>query len=91
MRAEAASIQKKKRESLPVDNAVLQLFNGMVQRMKEGGGVSFAIDVQQGDEEIFATSLETRDNEEGEDEELNDEEDRANECDCVSCKSIVNL
>jgi hypothetical protein len=75
VRAEAASIQKKKRESLPVDNAVLQLFNGMVQRMKEGGGVSFAFDVQQGDEEIFATSLETRDNEEGEDEKSNDEED----------------
>ena len=47
----------------------------LVQRMKEGGGVSFAIDVQQGDEEIFATSLETRDNEEGEDEESNDEVD----------------
>ena len=46
--------------------------------MKEGGGVSFAIDVQQGDEEIFATSLETIDIEEGEDledEESNDEED----------------
>jgi hypothetical protein len=75
VRAEAASIQKKKRESLPVDNAALDAFNGMVQRMKAGGGVSFAIDVQQGDEEIFATSLETRDVEESEDEESNDEED----------------
>jgi hypothetical protein len=31
--------------------------------------------VQQGDEEIFATSLETRDVEESEDEGSNDEED----------------
>ena len=57
----------------------MELFNGMVQRMKESGGVSFAINVQQGDEEIFATSLETIDNEEGEDsedKELNDEEDK---------------
>ena len=46
--------------------------------MKEGGGVSFAIDVQQGSEEIFATSLVTIDIEEGEDSEdevSNDEED----------------
>jgi hypothetical protein len=74
VRAEAASIQKKKRESLPVDNAALELFNGMVQRMKEGLGVSFAIDVQQGEEEIFATSLETRDNEEGEESENEEDE-----------------
>jgi hypothetical protein len=43
-------------------------FNGMVQRMKDGGGVSFDIDVEKGDEETPATTLERRDNEEGEDE-----------------------
>jgi hypothetical protein len=75
VRAEAASIEKKKRESLPVDNAVMELFHGMVQRMKGGGGVSFAIDVKQGDEETFVTSLETRDNEEGEDEDEDGDED----------------
>ena len=51
----------------------------MVQRMTEGHGVSFAIDVQQGEEEIFATSLETRDNEEGEDGESEDEKDEGEE------------
>ena len=75
VRAEAASIQKKKRESLPVDNAALEAFNGMVQRMKVGGGVSFAIDVQKGDEEIFATSLEMIDIVESEDEESDEEEE----------------
>jgi hypothetical protein len=44
---------------------------------KEGNGlgVSFAFDVQQGEEEIFATSLETRDIEECEDGESDEEED----------------
>ena len=72
VRAEAA-FRAKKRETLPVDNAVMELFNGMVQRMKDGGGVSFAIDVKQEDEETLATTLERRDNEEGDGDRDEDE------------------
>jgi hypothetical protein len=64
VQAEAAS-RAKKRETLPVDTAVTDLFNGIVQRMKDGGGVSFDIDVEKEDEEIPAITLERRDDEEG--------------------------
>jgi hypothetical protein len=48
VRGEAASIAaKKKRETLPVDRAALDSFNGMVQRMRDGGGVSFPFDLMQ--------------------------------------------
>jgi hypothetical protein len=68
VQAEAAS-RAKKRENLPVDTAVMDSFNGMVQRIKDGGGVSIDIDVEKARvEEIPAITLERRDNEEGKDE-----------------------
>jgi hypothetical protein len=72
VRAEAA-FRAKKRETLPVDNAMMDLFNGMVQRMKDGGGVSFAIDVKQEDEETLATTLERSDGDRDDEDEAEDE------------------
>jgi 5-methylcytosine-specific restriction endonuclease McrBC regulatory subunit McrC len=48
---------------------MMNVFNGMVKKMKDGGGVSFDFDLTQGDnEEVLPTTLERRDNED-EDEE----------------------
>jgi hypothetical protein len=71
---EAAVAAKKretlqKRETLPVDTAtMMNVFNGTVKKMKDGGGVSFDFDLTQGDEEVLPTTLKRRDNED-EDEE----------------------
>jgi hypothetical protein len=63
VRGEAASIAgKKKRETLPVDRAASDAFNGMLQRMRDGGGVSFAYDLMQlpeQDEVVPPTTLES--------------------------------
>jgi hypothetical protein len=71
VRGEAASIAaKKKRETLPVDKAALDSFNGMVHRMRDGGGVSFAFDLMQlpqQDEVVSPSTLESV--------EVDDEED----------------
>ena len=67
VRAEAAAA--KKRETIPVDTAMMNLFNGMVKKMKDGGGVTFDIAVKEEDEELFATTLERRDTEECDDDE----------------------
>jgi hypothetical protein len=45
----------------------------MVKRMQEGGGVTFDIDSPDVNEEAFTTTLETRDNEEGDGDEEQDE------------------
>jgi hypothetical protein len=42
---------------------MMDLFSGMVQKMKDGDGVTYVIDSQE-NEEALATTLETRDNEE---------------------------
>ena len=71
VRAEAAAAAKK-RETLPVDTAMMNVFNGMVKKMKDGGGVSFDFDLTQGDnEEVLPTTLERRDNE---DEDVENDE-----------------
>ena len=71
VRAEAAAAAKK-RETLPVDTAMMNVFNGMVKKMRDGGGVSFDFDLTQGDnEEVLPTTLERRDNE---DEDVENDE-----------------
>jgi hypothetical protein len=70
VRAEAAAA--KKRETLPVDAAMMNLFTGMVEKMKEGGGVTFDIamkEEEEEEEELLATTLERRDTEDGDDDE----------------------
>jgi hypothetical protein len=66
VRAQAAAANK--RETLPVDPAMMQLFNSMVKKMKDGGGVTFDIAVKEEEEELLATTLERRDTEEGDDD-----------------------
>jgi hypothetical protein len=86
VRAEAASIERKKRETLPVDSAMMDHFLGMVDRMKEGGGVTFAVDETMEEledaEEILATTLTTRNNEEDDEDGVTegpDEDDEEDE------------
>jgi hypothetical protein len=43
---------------------MMNVFNGMVKKMKDGGGVSFDFDLTQGGEEALPTTLERIDNEE---------------------------
>lgn len=52
VQAEAA-FRERKKETLPVDNAMMDLFNGMVQKMKYGGGIFFAVDLMQEYEETL--------------------------------------
>jgi hypothetical protein len=47
---------------------MMQLFNSMVKKMKDGGGVTFDIAVKEEEEELLATTLERRDTEEGDDD-----------------------
>ena len=71
---EEARLAEKKRETLPVDNAMLDLFSEMIKKMKDGGGVTFDFDSPNENEEAFANALQTRDNEEGDEDECEDEE-----------------
>jgi len=71
---EEARLAAKKRETLPVDNAMLDLFTEMIKKMKDGGGVTFDFDYPNVNEEAFANTLQTRDNEEGDEDECEDEE-----------------
>jgi hypothetical protein len=64
---------------------MMDLFNGMVKKMKGGGGVTFAIDSHE-TEEALATTLERIDNEDG--DEDRDEDNGEDECDCVVLKSL---
>jgi hypothetical protein len=76
VRGEAASLEKKKREALPVEPAVLDSFNEMLQRMRDGGGVAFAFDLMQISEiDEEPTTLESV--------EIVDEEDEAGRVDIV--------
>ena len=71
---EEARLAEKKRETLPVDDAMLDLFSEMIKKMKDGGGVTFDFDSPNENEEAFANALQTRDNEEGDEDECEDEE-----------------
>jgi hypothetical protein len=59
-----ARLAAKKRETLPVDNAMMDLFNEMIQTKKDGGGITFDTDSLDVNEKAFATTLETKNNEE---------------------------
>ena len=72
---EEARLAEKKRETLPVDNAMLDLFSEMIKKMKAGGGgVTFDFDSPNENEEAFVNALQTRDNEEGDEDECENEE-----------------
>jgi hypothetical protein len=48
---------------------MMNLFNGMVTKMKDGGGVTFDIAVEEEEEELLAATLKRRDTEEGNNDE----------------------
>jgi hypothetical protein len=66
---QAEEAAAKKRETLPVDAAMMNLFTRMVKKMKEGDGVTFDIAMKEEEEELLATTLERRDTEDGDDDE----------------------
>jgi hypothetical protein len=53
---------------------MLDLFTEMMKKMKDGGGVTFDFDSLNANKETFANTLQTRGNEEGDEDECWDEE-----------------
>jgi hypothetical protein len=54
---------------------MMDLFTEMIQKMKDGGGVTFDIDSPDVNEEAFANTLQTRDNKAGDGDEDEDVEE----------------
>jgi hypothetical protein len=80
---EETRLAAKMREALPVDKAMMDLFTEiMIQKMKDGAGVTFDIDSPNVNEDSFANTLQTRGYEEG----TNGDEDKDEEGDGVERK-----
>jgi hypothetical protein len=69
-----ARLAAKKQETLPVDNAMLDLFTEMIKKMKDSGGVTIDFDSPNMNKETFTNTLQTRGNEASDEDEWEDEE-----------------